>query len=77
MKHFLLLSTLKRVVLLYIFVETVVLFSGFFDGKRTANKKKEQHLIEIEIFCNIINVFAVTFHASLLSKMIHLFIDSY
>jgi len=40
MKHFLLLSTLKRVVLLYIFVETVMLFSGFFDGKRTANKKK-------------------------------------
>jgi len=55
----------------------VMLFSGFFDGKRIANKKKEQRLIEIEIFCNIINVFAVTFHASLLSKMIHLFTDSH
>ncbi len=32
---------------------------------------KEQHLLEIEIFCNIINVFTVTFdqlNASFLNK---------
>ncbi len=26
------------------------------------NSSKEQHLFEIEIFCNIINVFTVTFN---------------
>ncbi len=33
----------------------------------------EQHLFEIEIFCNIINVFTVTFDASWLNKTIHFF----
>ncbi len=36
---------------------------------------KEQHLFEIEIFCNIINVFTVTLHqfnAYLLNKYINL-----
>jgi len=52
-KHFLLLSLLKTVVLLNIFVETIILFSEF-----------EQHLLEIEAFCNILNVFTVTFNQS-------------
>ncbi len=42
--------------------------SGFFD-------KFKQHLFEIEIFCNIINVFTSTFYNSnvyLLNKMINL-----
>ncbi len=30
-KHFLLLLTLKTVMLLNIFVETMIIFSGFFD----------------------------------------------
>ncbi len=37
---------------------------------------KEQHLFEIDIFCNITNVFTVTFaqfNASSLKKTIHLF----
>ncbi len=38
------------------------------------NRKKEQHLFEIEIFCNIINVFTDTFgqfNASILNKNIN------
>ncbi len=57
-KHFWLLSIMKTVKLLNIIVES----------------SKEQHLYEIEIFCNIINVFSVTFHqfnASLLSKSVN------
>ncbi len=37
---------------------------------------KEQHLFEVEIFCDIINVFPVTFNqfnACLMNKSIHLF----
>jgi len=37
------------------------------------SKKKEQHLSEIESFCNVINVFTVTFdtfYASLLKRML-------
>ncbi len=52
-KHFLLLlSVLKTIVLLNIFVKTI--FSSIF-------KWIEQHLFEIEIFGNIINVFTVNF----------------
>ncbi len=38
--------------------------------------RKEQHLFEIEIFCNIINVFTVTFdqlNAFLMNQIIHFF----
>ncbi len=47
-KHLLLLSMLKSVVLLNIFVETVIIFcdTGFF---------------QTEIFCNIMHVFIATF----------------
>jgi len=41
---------------------------------------KEQHLFEIEIFCNIINVFTFTFNqfnAPLLNKSINFFVFPY
>ncbi len=43
----------------------------FFRIHRWIESSKEQHLFEIEIFCNIINVFTVTFdqfNASLINK---------
>ncbi len=67
-KHYLLL-VLKTVVLLNIFVETVTLFFRVFLMNRSS---KEQHLFEIEIFCNNINVFTDTFdqfNASLMKKV--------
>ncbi len=63
---------LKIVVLLNISVETVMHFI-FQDSQMNGNISKEQHLFETEIFCNIINVFTVTFHqfnASLMNKSI-------
>ncbi len=48
-KH--LLLSVKTVVPLNIFVWTI----------KHLSKLKEQDLIEIEVFCNIINVFTVTF----------------
>jgi len=62
--HFLSLSMLKTIVLLNRYLETVTLFSRIL---------KKQHLFEI--FCNIINVFAVTFdqfHVSLLNKILNI-----
>jgi len=50
-------------------VETDTLFSGY-------RKFKERDLFEIEIFCNIIHIFTVTFdqfNASLLNKSINFF----
>ncbi len=48
----------ETVVLLHIFVETVnILFFSIW----WIENSKGQHLFEIEIFCNIINVFIVTF----------------
>ncbi len=46
-------------------------FSGFFDEYSS----EEQHLSEIQLFCNIINVFITfdQFKASLLNKSIHLY----
>ncbi len=61
---------LKTVVLHNIFVETVMYFI-FLDSQMN-----RQHLFEIEIFCNIINVFTVTFdqfNASLMNKSINFF----
>jgi len=60
----------ETVELLNIFVETVIiiLFSRIF---RWIESLKEQQLFEIEIFCNIINVFTITFdkwNTSLLKK---------
>jgi len=43
----------ETAVLLNIFVETRIFFSGFFENR--------QYLFKIEMFCNIINVFHVTF----------------
>ncbi len=40
---------LKTVMLLHIFVETVM----FFQDSLGAERSKEQHLFEIEIFCNM------------------------
>ncbi len=40
------------------------------------NSSKEHNLFEIEIFCNIINIFTATFdqlNASLLNKIVHVF----
>ncbi len=57
------------VVLLNIFVETVMRLIFF----RIYRSSKEQRLFEIKIFCNIINVFTVTFDhfiASLMNKSI-------
>ncbi len=56
-------------MLLHIFVETMM---HFYSQDSLMNRKfKRPHLFEIEIFCNIINVFTVTFDqfdASLLNK---------
>ncbi len=51
---------LKTVVLHNIFMETVILFI-FQDFLINRKCSKEQHLFEIEILCNIINLFSVTF----------------
>ncbi len=51
-------------VVLNIFVETEIIIWWI-------ESSKEQHLFEIEIFCNVINVFTITFdqfNASLLNK---------
>ncbi len=70
-KHFWLLSMLKTVVLHNIFVETVIIL--FFRILWWIESSKE-HLFEIESFCNIINIFTVTFdqfNASLMNKSIN------
>ncbi len=54
---------------LYIFVETIIHFSGFFNEQSS----KEQHLFEIEIFCNVFNNTFGQFDASLLTKCIKSF----
>ncbi len=62
--HFLLLSVLKTVVLPNFFVET-----NFFQDSSINKELKSNYLIDI--FCNIINVFTVTFdqlNVSLLNK---------
>ncbi len=46
----------KKIKLLHIFVETLI-YAGFWRIERS----KELHIFEMEIFCNIINVFALTF----------------
>ncbi len=70
---------LKNLVMLNIFVETVIqyiIFKGYFD-----ESLKKQHLFEIDIFCNVINVSTVTFdhfNASLINKSINFIqINSY
>ncbi len=43
------------------------------------NNKKKQHLLGAEMFCNIINVFIVTFnqcHASLLNKKYYFYLTN-
>jgi len=48
----------------------------FFRIHRRIESSEEQHLLEIEIFCNIINVFTVTFdqfNVSLMNKSINFF----
>ncbi len=63
-KHFWLLST--------VVLPNAVYFSRCSDEW----KDKKQHLFEIEIFCNIMNVFTVTldlFNAALLNKSIQIF----
>ncbi len=60
---------LKTVVLHNILVETVKHFLFW-----RIESSKEQHLLEMEIFCNIINIFTVTFdqfNAALLNKSIN------
>ncbi len=55
-------------MLLNIFVENMMHFLGF--------SSKEEHLFEIELFCNIIKVFTATFNqfnASLMNKSINFF----
>ncbi len=61
---------LKTVALLNIYFcgNRDAFFSGFFE-----ESLKEQHLFEIKLFCNIINVFTVTydlFNESLLNKVL-------
>ncbi len=51
-------------------------FLFFFQESKLTENSKEQHLIETEIFYNIIHVFTVsfdTFKASVLNKSIHFF----
>ncbi len=70
-KHFWLLSMLKTV---NIFMKPWYIL--FFRIHRWIESSKEQRLFEIEIFCNIINVFTGTFdhfNASLLNKSINFF----
>ncbi len=65
---------LKTVVLLHIFVETVTPL--IFQDSLINTISKEQHLFQIEIFCNILNVFTVTFdrfNVYLLNKNINFF----
>ncbi len=62
---------LKTVVLLNIFVEIVIHF--IFQDSQMNRKFKRTALFEIDIFCNIINGFIVTFgqfNASLMDKSI-------
>ncbi len=57
-----------KTVLLNIFVETTMVFLSILCLRESS---KVQHLFELKIFCNIINVFTVTFdqlNASLLNK---------
>ncbi len=63
-----LLSMLKIVVLLNIFVETLIYtFQDYL-------MKKKQHFFERETFCYIVNVFTFNqFNAFLLNKTINLF----
>ncbi len=73
-KHFWLLSMLKTVVLLNIFVEIVIHF--IFQDSLMNRKFKRTVFFEIEIVCNIVNVFTITFNqlnASLLNKSINFF----
>ncbi len=68
MKHLLLLSVLKKLNCL-IFLWKPWFFSRFIDEQSS----KEQHLFKAEIFCNITNVFTVTFdevNAPLLNSFI-------
>ncbi len=68
-KHFL-LSMLKTVLLLNIFIETVIHFLGIFWW---IERSKENNLFEIVIFCDIINIFTVSFsqlNASLLIEFL-------
>ncbi len=44
---------------------------------RWIESSKEQHLFEIEIFCNIVSVFTETFDHSSISKSINLFKKKY
>ncbi len=60
-KHFLLLSILKTVVLLIVFVEKC----GFFSILWCIKCSKEQYLLDIKIFCNIFNDITVTFDLNL------------
>ncbi len=65
---------LKTVVLHNIFVETWYIL--FFRIHRWIESSKEQHLFEIAIFCNIINVFTDTFgqyDISMINKSNNLF----
>ncbi len=60
---------LRTVVLLSDFVETDICFQGTLMNL----KFKEQYLFEIEMFCKMLNIFAVTFdqfNASLLNKFL-------
>ncbi len=56
---------LKTFVLLNIFVEAVIIFFRILWWMEIS---KEQQLYEIQIFCNIINVFSVTFEQFLLAQ---------
>ncbi len=63
-----------KTVLLHIFVESVMHY--FFRILWWLEGSKEQHLFELEIICNIINIFTLTFdkpNASLLNKSINFF----
>ncbi len=64
-KHFLLLSMLKTIVLLAIFVGTYFIFWNLW----LIESLKEHNLFEF--FCNIINVTFLQFNASLLNKIIN------
>ncbi len=48
----------KTVVQLYIFMKTKIHFPGSFDEQ----KAKKQHIFHLDIFCNNVKVFTVTFN---------------
>ncbi len=56
-KHFLLLSMLTQKLCCSIQLWKLTIVLGFFDKQCS----KAQHVFEIEIFCNIINVFILIF----------------